>query len=57
MRLHCDHAIPAFVIRLGHAVLLVAAHEIYVDARFHRRAELVEESANPGDIGGIGGSL
>src|SRR5258706_4542827 len=54
-RLNCDDTVPSFLISLGDAILLVAAHKIYVNTRFHRWLKLVEESANPGNIAGIRG--
>ncbi len=50
MRLNRYHTVPSFLISLGHAILLVAAHKIYVNTRFHSRPKLVEEPANPGNI-------
>src|SRR5215468_11088024 len=50
VRLDGDHAFPSLVIRLGHAGLLVAAHEVHIDARFHRRAKPFEDRASPGDV-------
>src|SRR5580704_9308246 len=54
MRLDRDHTIPAFVIGLGHTILLVAAHEIDIDPRPHGWAQLGKETANPGNIVGVG---
>src|SRR5437879_4980129 len=53
VRFNGDHAVPSLVVRLGYAVLLVAAHEIDVDARFHRWPKLTEQSANPRNISSI----
>src|SRR5450755_1384363 len=53
--LDCDHTIPSFAIRLGDAILLIAAHEIYVDTWLHVWPEFSEEASNPGNIAGIGG--
>src|SRR5580700_3236993 len=55
VRLYRNHAVPSFLIRLRHAILLIAAHKIYIDAGFHRWPKFIKESVNPGNIVGIGG--
>ena len=57
VRLDRYHALPSFVISLRHAVLFVAAHEVYVNPRFHSGPKFVEDSANPGNIAGVSGWL
>ena len=49
MRLNRYHPIPSFVIRLGHTVLLITAHEIYVNTRFHSWPNS-GRSTNPGNV-------
>jgi len=55
MRFDGYHAIPSFVIRLWHPLLLVATHKIHIHARFHRGAKFIEDSADPGNVSRIGG--
>jgi len=43
VRFDRDQAFPSPVVGFSNAVLLVAAHEIYVDARLHGRPQLFEE--------------
>ena len=50
MRLNRDHTVPIVPEGLGHAILLIAAHKIYVNTRFHRWPQFVEQSSNPGNI-------
>jgi hypothetical protein len=57
VRLNRDHTVPSLLISLGHAILLVAAHKIYVNTRFHSRPKFVEEPTNPGNIADICGLL
>src|ERR1700722_5981097 len=52
-----DHPLPAFVVGLGHTFLLIAAHEIYVHARLHRRPKAVKDSTDPGNVAGISRSV
>src|SRR5262245_27401557 len=53
LRLYRDHALPSVLVSFGDPVLLVAVHEIYVNAGFHGRPQLLEERADPGRMQGI----
>src|SRR6476661_10193637 len=46
-----------FVISLGHATLFISTHEVHVDPRLHGWPKLIEHSANPGDVVGVGGDV
>jgi hypothetical protein len=37
-----DHPLPALVVSFGDAVPLVATHELYLDAQFHRWPQLLD---------------
>ena len=53
MRFDVDQPIPSLAIRFRHAGLLVAAHEVDVNAWRHRRPQLGEQTAHPRDVCGI----
>src|SRR5258708_31144875 len=53
VRLNRDHTVPSILISLGHSILLIATHKIYVDARLHTWTKFIEESANPGNVADI----
>src|SRR5581483_6447049 len=55
MRLDSDHTIPAVLVCLRDAILLIATHEIHVYARFHRRSKPVKNLTNPADMQSVGG--
>src|SRR5215472_8280279 len=57
MRFDGHQAVPTFLIRLGHAVCLVAAHEVYVDSRLHCRPKLAKKRTGPAHVSGIAGRL
>src|SRR5215472_151763 len=57
MRFDLSQAVPAFLIGLRDAILLVAAHEVDVDARLHVRLELFETVANPRNVGSVIGRV
>src|SRR6266581_1041419 len=45
--------LPAFLVRFRNPVVLVAAHEVDVNAWSHRGAEQSEEVSNPCDVGSV----
>src|SRR5580700_9916446 len=52
-----NHTVPSFVIGLGHAVLLVTTHKVYVNTRFHSWPKFIEEPAYPGNVAGVRGCI
>ncbi len=45
--LNRDHAVPAFPVGLGYAILFIATHEIYVDTRLHMPAAVYGRAREP----------
>ena len=57
VRLDLNQSVPALTIGLGHAVILIATHEIHINTRAHGWTKPAKEISNPPNVSAVLGSL